>query len=117
MDRRPVPDLGARADASRHRGKEQTAPGATVKLTSPEDATYVAATVTVPQPGGAAVVLHAYLTAPDGTVNELAVWTSTKAGAQPKAPWAGPADAEVAKAMDAALSTTLKELLRADTGG
>ncbi|MEV0534746.1 hypothetical protein [Kitasatospora sp. NPDC050463] len=87
----------------------RTAPGATVKVTSPEDATYVAATVTVPQPGGTTVVLHTYLTAPDGTVNELALWATAKAGAQPKVPWAGPADAEVAKAMDAPLCATLKD--------
>lgn len=87
----------------------RTAPGATVKVTSPEDATYVAATVTVPQPGGTTAVLHTYLTAPDGTVNELALWATTKAGAQPKVPWAGPADAEVAKAMDAALCAALKD--------
>ncbi|MFD0346528.1 hypothetical protein ACFQ0M_11385 [Kitasatospora aburaviensis] len=87
----------------------KSAPGATVKVTSPEDANYFAATVTVPQAGGNAVTLHEYLTAPDGTVNELAVWTTGKSGAQPKVPWAGPADADVAKAMDSALCTTLKD--------
>ncbi|MEU6235604.1 hypothetical protein [Kitasatospora sp. NPDC047058] len=91
------------------KGCAKTLPGATVKVTSPEDANYFAATVTVPQAGGTVVTLHEYLSNPDGTVDELAVWTSTKTGAQPKVAWAGPADADVAKAMDSALCTTLKD--------
>lgn len=87
----------------------KTVPGATVKVTSPEDGKYFAATVTVPQAGGTTVTLHEYLTAPDGTVNELSLWTAGKPGAQPKVPWAGPADADVAKAMDSALCTALKD--------
>ncbi|MFB7615448.1 hypothetical protein [Kitasatospora sp. NPDC056181] len=87
----------------------KTVPGATVKVTSPADAMYFAATVTVPQAGGTTVTLHEYLTAPDGTVNELSLWTAAKTGAQPKVPWAGPADADVTKAMDAALCDTLKD--------
>ncbi|MFG3055236.1 hypothetical protein ACGFZP_30415 [Kitasatospora sp. NPDC048239] len=87
----------------------KTAPGATVNVTSPEDGMFFAATVTLPQSGGGTVTLHEYLTVPDGTVNELSLWTTAKAGAQPKVPWAGPADAEVAKAMDSALCSTLKD--------
>ncbi|MFH8382641.1 hypothetical protein ACH4E7_17075 [Kitasatospora sp. NPDC018058] len=85
----------------------KTAPGATVKVTSANDAPFLAATVTVPQPDGSTVTLHEYVTNAGGTISELSVWATTKAGAQPKDAWKAPEDKYVGTGMTAALCEAL----------
>ncbi|WP_143685820.1 hypothetical protein [Streptomyces sp. 1331.2] len=72
------------------KGCAKTAPGATVKVNSAEDAPYFAAVLTVPQADGTTVTLHEYAVTDGGTVSELSVWATTKAGAQPKDAWKAP---------------------------
>ncbi|MBV6699522.1 hypothetical protein KV557_20895 [Kitasatospora aureofaciens] len=79
----------------------KTAPGATVKVSSPDDAPYFAATATIPQSDGSTVTLHEYVLDAGGTVSELSVFATTKAGAQPKEAWTAPEDKYVATGMTA----------------
>ncbi|MGA5816602.1 hypothetical protein ACPC54_01875 [Kitasatospora sp. NPDC094028] len=85
----------------------QSVPGATVKVASADDAPYFAATVTVPQPGGSTVTLHEYAVAAGGSVSELAVFATAKAGAQPKDAWKAPEDKYVGTGMTAPLCEAL----------
>ncbi|MGW2375134.1 MULTISPECIES: hypothetical protein [Kitasatospora] len=82
----------------------KTAPGATVTVAKSDD---FAATVTVPQPDGSTVTLHEYVINAGGTVSELSVWATTKAGAQPKDAWKAPEDKYVATGMTAAICEAL----------
>ncbi|MFG2847701.1 hypothetical protein ACGF12_31700 [Kitasatospora sp. NPDC048296] len=81
----------------------KTAPGATVKVNSAQDAPYFAAVLTIPQQDGSTATLHEYVTTDGGWVSELSVWATTKAGAQPKDAWKGPEDKYVATGMSAPL--------------
>ncbi|MFE7593275.1 hypothetical protein ACFU6K_28090 [Kitasatospora sp. NPDC057512] len=85
----------------------KTAPGATVKVDSAPDAPYFAAVLTVPQADGGTVTLHEYVVGDGGTVSELAVWATTKAGAQPKDAWKAPEDKAVGTGMTAAMCEAL----------
>ncbi|MEU8512118.1 hypothetical protein AB0C76_11075 [Kitasatospora sp. NPDC048722] len=87
----------------------KTAPNATVKVTAPggADVPYFAAAVTVPQPDGTVVTLHEYVVVAGGTVSELSVWATAKAGAQPKEAWTAPDDKYVATGMTAPLCEAL----------
>ncbi|MFE5586699.1 hypothetical protein [Kitasatospora sp. NPDC056531] len=81
----------------------KTAPGATVKVNSAQDAPYFAAVLTIPQQDGSTATLHEYVASDGGWVSELSVWATTKAGAQPKDAWKGPEDKYVATGMSAPL--------------
>ncbi|MFF9640058.1 hypothetical protein [Kitasatospora aureofaciens] len=85
----------------------KTAPGATVKVSSPADAPYFAATVTAPQADGTTATLHEYVVNAGGTVSELSVWAITKGGAQPKDAWKAPDDKYVGTGMTSALCEAL----------
>ncbi len=85
----------------------KTAPGATVKVNSADDAPYFAATLTVPQADGSTATLHEYVVNAGGTVSELSVWATTKGGAQPKDAWKAPDDKYVGTGMTSALCEAL----------
>jgi len=85
-----------------------SAPGATVKVTT-EDSTYLAATITVPQAGGATATLHQYLSNTSATVSELALWAAPPAGGKPKVAWSAPSDAGVIKTLEAPLCSTFQD--------
>lgn len=85
----------------------KTAPGATVKVDSAPDAPYFAAVLTVPQADGGTVTLHEYVVSDGGAVSELAVWATTKAGAQPKDAWKAPEDKFVGTGMTAPMCEAL----------
>lgn len=85
----------------------KTAPGATVKVDSAPDAPYFAAVLTVPQADGSTVTLHEYVVSDGGAVSELAVWATTKAGAQPKDAWKAPEDKYVGTGMTAPMCEAL----------
>ncbi|WP_188296725.1 hypothetical protein [Streptomyces sp. CBMA156] len=85
----------------------KTAPGATVKVDSAQDAPYFAAVLTVPQADGGTVTLHEYVVSDGGVVSELAVWATAKAGAQPKDPWKAPEDKYVGTGMTAPMCEAL----------
>ncbi|MEU3572909.1 hypothetical protein AB0E96_31475 [Kitasatospora sp. NPDC036755] len=85
----------------------KSAPGATVKVESAPDAPYFAAVLTVPQADGGAVTLHEYVVGDGGAVSELAVWATTKGGAQPKDAWKAPEDKYVGTGMSAPMCEAL----------
>ncbi|MFJ9458104.1 hypothetical protein ACIRST_23830 [Kitasatospora sp. NPDC101447] len=89
------------------KGCAKTAPGATVKVNSADDAPYFAAVLTIPQADGTAVTLHEYAVTDGGTVSELSVWATTKAGAQPKDAWKAPEDKYVGTGMTAPMCEAL----------
>ncbi|GAA0689567.1 hypothetical protein GCM10010193_49730 [Kitasatospora atroaurantiaca] len=85
-----------------------SAPGATVKVTT-EDSTYLVATITVPQAGGATATLHQYLSNTSATVSELALWSAPPAGGRPKVAWSAPSDAGVLKTLEGPLCSTFQD--------
>ncbi|MER7754118.1 hypothetical protein [Kitasatospora sp. NPDC097643] len=89
------------------KGCAKTAPGATVKVNSADDAPYFAAVMTIPQPDGSTVTLHEYVVDAGGTVSEMSVYVATKAGAQPKDAWKAPEDRYVGTGMTAPLCEAL----------
>ncbi|MGW4695067.1 hypothetical protein ACWEO1_22120 [Kitasatospora cineracea] len=90
------------------KGCASTVPGATVKVTV-EDGMTVAATLTVPQPGGGSTEVHEYLTAKDGTLAELTLHAQLPKGGHPKTAWAGGSDDAVLNPLAAPVCTAFAD--------
>ena len=65
-----------------------------------------AATATIPTSTGATLTVHDYVTVPDGTLVELALWAAPYAGNSVSVPWAKVSDASVLSAISSPVCGT-----------
>jgi len=68
-----------------------------------------AATVTIPASTGAIISVHDYVTVPDGTIVELALWTAPYAGNSVTVPWTSAPDSTVLSALSSPVCSSFKD--------